>query len=78
MPWIVTGRDFLRYIYRALRECSRGRVIFFTYRLREEKQQRIFMVMRCPVQERDHRNACASFAAGRVKRVRLEDLPSIR
>ena len=75
VPWLVSGRDFSRYLYRALRECRRGRVIFFTYRFKEEKHLRIFKIIRCPVREIEDRNACASYAAGRVKRVRLEALP---
>lgn len=78
IPWLVTGRDFRRYTYRAVRECCRGRAIFFTYRFKNEKQSSLFVLMRYPVPEDERQHASASFAAGHFRKVRLEKLPAIR
>lgn len=34
IPWLVTLSDLSRYLGRALDQCSRGRVLFITHRIR--------------------------------------------
>ncbi len=77
-PWLVGLSDFQRYIYRAARACKGGRVIFIAFRSKSAKQQEFCAMRRFPDRGNEYAEACASFAAGRIKRVRLENLPAIR
>lgn len=79
IPWLVKFRDLQRYLYRAAHACHRGRVLFFYYRIKNGKAADLFVLS--PYHHDHHRvlaDASASFAAGRVKGIRLEDLPAIR
>lgn len=78
IPWLVTFRDLQRYLYRAIRACARGRVLFFYFRI---KRGKVELFTLSPYHHDHHRvlaNARAMFAAGQMKMVRLEDLPAIR
>lgn len=75
IPWLVP--DFRRYIYRAVHACRSGRAIFFYYRIRGEKDRKLFMLIRYPASPGEIADARRSFAEGRLKRMRLRDLPSI-
>jgi len=78
IPWLVKFRDLQRYLYRAVRACARGHVIFFYYRIKRGEAEQLFTLSPYP----DHRGVLAdareSFGAGRVNKIRLEDLPAIR
>lgn len=79
IPWLVTFRDLQRYLNRAVRACARGRVIFFYYRIKSGKAEQLFALSPYhPDHDGGLADAGASFAAGRVRTIRLEDLPSIR
>lgn len=78
VPWLVTYRDFHRYLYRALNACKHGRVVFFYHRQESRKQKMLIALTPYPDWERTLARARESFAEGRVKKVRLEDQPAIR
>jgi len=78
MPWLITERDLLRYTYRALHACDRGRIVFFRHRDQESQTMVLMALVRYPEPPGAMMAASNSFRAGRVKRVRLEDLPAIR
>ena len=78
IPWLVRLSDFQRYIYRAVRACRGGRVIFIVFKFKGSKQQEFCAMRRFPDHGNEYAEACASFAAGRIKKVRLRNLPAIR
>ena len=70
VPWIVKSRDLRRYIGRALDACKKGRIIFFYYGIKDERQ--LFSL--CPVRDFEQRIAAAraDLARGRFREVSLE------
>lgn len=78
IPWLVKFRDLQRYLYRAVRACARGRVVFFYYRVKRGEAEQLLMLSPYHDHQRVLADARASLAAGRVRTIRLEDLPSIR
>ena len=78
IPWLVKERDLRRYLNRALRACQRGRVIFFYFQTR--KEDNAFLLALSPYHDwrRILSVARKSWKAGRVRHVRLEDLPPLR
>jgi hypothetical protein len=53
-------------------------VIFFYYRIKRGEAEQLFTLSPYPDHQGVLADARASFAAGRVKKIRLEDLPAIR
>lgn len=77
IPWLVSERDFRRYLGRAVNACMRGRVVFFYHRNRETQQRALLALV--PYSDWEHRLAIAraSIDAGRVRVVRLgKDSPA--
>ncbi len=78
IPWLVKYRDLQRYLYRATRACQRGRVIYFYYRARKEGTAYFLALSPFHDSRRILSAARKSLKAGRVRHVRLEDLPPLR
>lgn len=78
IPWLVKERDLRRYLSRAIRACQRGRVIFFYYQTRKEGTANLLALTPYHEWERILFVARKSLNAGRVRHVRLEDLPPLR
>lgn len=78
IPWLISCRDFQRYIYRAVRACANGRVIFVYYPIDRRKGKQLFALRRYPDMKNEYADACRSFNTGRVVKTKLEDLPPIR
>lgn len=78
MPWLVTQRDFVRYRSRALRACLAGRVLLFLHWNKEMGTTALLALVRVPGEQAALAAALKSFDSGRVKKVRLQDLPAIR
>lgn len=77
-PWLVKQRDLRRYLYRAIRACQKGRVIFFYFPVRKNGTPELLALSPYQDWERILSAAGKSLKAGRVRHVRLEDLPPLR
>lgn len=78
LPWLVEGRDLRRYLYRAIRACQKGRVIFFYFRVRKNGPRELLALSPYHDWRRILSAARKSMKADRVRHVRLEDLPPLR
>jgi len=78
IPWLVTERDFLRYISRALRACKAGRAELFYHRFHKKRPPVLFVLTRYPVPHGILDTAYTFFLRGRVTKVRLENLPPMQ
>lgn len=78
IPWLVKPRDLRRYLYRAIRACQKGRVIFFYFPVRKNGPPELLALSPYQNWERILSVAGKSLREGRVRHVRLEDLPPLR
>ncbi len=78
-PWIVLVSDLRRYLGRALDACSANpaRVIFFEARIGKSKERRWLLLVSIDATFSQVSAAKATFEAGKAKRVRLADLPTL-
>jgi hypothetical protein len=78
IPWLVTQRDFYRYLGRALDACKSGRVVFFYHRPPGNKKP--VLVALAPSKDWLDVLAAATttFHGGKYRKVVLEKQPKLR
>ncbi len=73
-PWLVTFRDFRRYLGRALDACDRGHVLFFLVRGMGGRRE-LFALVPYSNWEQRLTAAMAAYHDRRFRQVTLADLP---